>query len=368
MKNIIFAAILILAFTALLSVVIAKEIPSDLSVEELKFIAKSMRAVEDSLLNVRIDSNSWVEYGPSASGPWEKTPLCWSTTAFFENISNNHARIDYHKEVGQWENGAAPYFEQRYSVSFDGLKGRRKDISNSYGGNTFDINSGEISSEEPLQFKMCGRITGIAASLFFYHRNMPDPFSKRFSVNFEGAADPNYFMSAFAASNPKYLNVKPRTFKVVFEKLEGIECIKGSYTRDSLRQEWWFDPNRGFALLKFNDLRKDKDGNEQVYSSINVTKLKEVAKDIWWPMEAYFIDHSHEKDKPWKRIVYQASNVIVNAPNFDSKVFALTFPKGYRVDDKVAEKTYVVDANLAMIAEPNYSPEFKTIRIGDTQK
>jgi len=363
--KIFFAVILLLAFPVLLSEVIAKETTSELSVDELKLIAKSMRTVEDSLLNIRIDSNAWVEYGPSASGPWEKTPLCWSTTAFFGNISSNQGRIDYHKEVGQWVNGAAPYFEQRYSVSFDGSTGRRKDISFSYDGNTFGANSGEISSEEPLQFKMCGHITGIAASLFFYYHNMPGPLAKRFSANFEGAVDPNSFMSTLVVSNPKYLNVKPRKFKVVFEELGGIQCIKMSSRGNSSSQEWWLDPNQGFALLKFDDLRTDKDGNEQVYSSINVIKLKEVAKDIWWPMEAYFIDRSHNTDKPWKRIVYQASNVVVNDPNFDSKVFALNFPKGYRVDDKIAEKTYVVDANLDMIAEPSYSPKFKTIRIGN---
>jgi hypothetical protein len=197
---------------------------------------------------------------------------------------------------------------------------------------------------------------------------MPAPFPKRFSSNFDAAADPNSFMSALAASNPKYLNVEPLKHEIVFEKFRDIQCIKATCMGNALIQRWWLDPNRGFALLKFDDLRTDKDGNEQVYSSINVTELKEVAKDIWWPMEAYFIDHSHNADKPWKRIVYQASNVIVNDPNFDSKVFALTFPKGYRVDDKVAEKTYVVDANLAMIEEPNYSPKFKTIRIGDTPK
>jgi hypothetical protein len=361
MKSIILAAILIFAFPVLFNEIIAKETTSELSVDELKFIAKSMKSVEDSLLNIRIDSNAWVEYGPSASGPWEKTPLCWSTTAFFGNISSNQGRIDYHKEVGQWENGAAPYFEQRYSVSFDGSEGRRKDISFSYDGNTFSVNSGDISSEEPLQFQMCGRITGIEASLFFYHRNAPKTFHKGFSANFDGAADPNYFMSTLAAAN---LKIKPRKPKIVFEELWGIQCLKMSYIGNSLQQEWWFDPNRSFALLKFDDLRKDKDGNEQVYSSINVTKLKEVAKDIWWPMEAYFIDRSHKPDKPWKRVVYQASNVIANDPKFNNRVFTLNFPKGYEIDDKVNSKNYTVDENLNMIAEPNYKPKTKTIRMG----
>jgi hypothetical protein len=318
--------------------------------------------VEDALLNVRIDSNCWVEQGPSSSGPWERTPVCFSTTAFFGNISSNRARIDFHKDVARWENGAAPYLEKNYSVSFDGAQGRRKEISSSYGGNTFDRNSGDILPEAPAQLTGCGRITGIEASLFFYYRNMPAPFPKRFSASFEAAADTNSYMSALAATNPKYLNVKPRKVNVVIEELGGIQCIKATSMGGSLIQRWWLDPNRGFALLRFDELRKDKDGNWQINSSINVTKLKEVAKDIWWPMEAYFVDPPSKNGNTWKHIVYQASNIVVNDPNFDNSVFALNFPKGYKVDDKVNRKNYIVDENLNMIAEPNYKPKSKIIR------
>lgn len=83
-----------LAFLFLVNDVTAKETASELSVRELKTVAQSIRVVEDALLNVRIDSNSWVEQGPSSSGPWERTPVCFSTTAFFGKISSARARID----------------------------------------------------------------------------------------------------------------------------------------------------------------------------------------------------------------------------------------------------------------------------------
>lgn len=214
---------------------------------------------------------------------------------------------------------------------------------------------------------MCNRITGIGASLFFLYRdfNIPNPYFKRFSSNFDGAADPNSFMLALAAADPKYSNVKPHKFEVVIDELDGIQCIKASSVGGSLQQKWWFDLNRDFALLKFEDLRKDKNGNEQLYSSINITRIKEVAKNIWWPMEAYFVEHSHNTDKPWEKIVYRASDVIVNDPNFNNNIFTINFPKGYKTDDMINHKNYIVDANLNMIAEPNYSPHFKIIRKGN---
>jgi len=326
--------VVFLAFMFLVNKVTAEEIASGLTAEELKTVAKSMREVEDALLNVRIDSNCWVEKGPSSSGPWERTPVCLSATAFFGKISSSRARIDVHKAVLPWENGAAPYLEKSYSVSFDGVQGRRREISSSYGEKTFDRHSGRILPDVPIQLSSSwyDEMTGVNASLFFHYRNMPEPFPKRFSVGFEAAADPNSYLSALAAADPKYLNVKLLKHKIVFEELGGIQCIKAVCIRGPLLQQWWFDPNRGFALLKFDDLRKDQDGNEQVKSSINVTKLEKVAENIWWPIEAYFVQCPREDGKPWKRIVYRASNVVVNDPNFDESIFTIPFPEGYSLD------------------------------------
>ncbi len=103
-----------------------------------------------------------------------------------------------------------------------------------------------------------------------------------------------------------------------------------------------FIPSRGFALLRLDDSREDQDGNESVKSSINVTKLEEVAKNIWWPMEAYFVRCPSEIDKPWTRIVYHASKVVANDPNFDESIFTIPFPDGYLIDDKVSGKKYRV--------------------------
>ena len=112
------------------------------------------------------------------------------------------------------------------------------------------------------------------------------------------------------------------------------------------RETWWFDPNRGFALIAYLHTNADKDGIEHVLSDIRVNKLQEVATGVWWPMEATVESESRDPNITYKRTVYRALSVVANDPNFDNSIFTITFPKGYRVHDKVAEKTYVVDANL----------------------
>lgn len=337
--------IIFLAFLFLVNDITAEEIASELSVGELKNVAQMMKEVENSLLNVRIDSNSWVEEGPSSSGPWEQTPVCLSSTSFFKNVSDSQARLDIHKIVLEWKDGAAPYLEQSYSVSFDGVQGRRREISSSYNGKIYDRYRGQISPEKPIQLHASwyDKMTGVHASLFFHYRNIPEPFPKEFSARFHAAADPNYYLLLVEAINPNYSGVKSEAnIKVVFEELGGIEYIKASSVGSSLIQQWWFDPNRGFALLRFEELRKDQSGNEHLKSSINVTKLEKQAEDIWWPVEAYFVHRPREKGKPWKRIVYRSSNIVVNDPNFDEGVFTITFPAGYTINDKIQGKTYKV--------------------------
>ncbi len=324
--------VVFLAFLFLVNEVTAKKTASELSVEELKIVGQSIKEIEEALLNVRIDSNSWVERGPSSSGPWERMPICLSSTAFFGGTSSSRARLDVHKSVLEWKAGAAPYLEKSYSVSFDGVQGRRKAISSSHSGNTFNINKGVILPDAPIQLRYSNEMTGVYASLFFHFRDAPDPFPTTFSPHFEGATDPNYL----DVENPE---VK---FKVVLEELRGIQCIKMAYIGDSFRKEWWLDPNRGFALLRHDNLRDDQDGNEQVKSSISVTKLKKVAEDIWWPMEAYFVHCPFGVGDPWRRIVYRATNVVANDPNFDESVFTVPFPDGYLIDDQVAGRKYRV--------------------------
>ena len=337
-------------FLCLLNKTLAGEKVSELSAKELKTVGQTIKKLENSLINIRIDSDSYVEQGFSSTGPWEETLSFSSSTAYFKNISSDRMRIDFHSNVAPWENGESSYLEQSYSVGFDGVKGMRKDISSSYSGKSFDRHIGSISQEKPVQLKSSwyDKTIGVYASLFFHFRAVPEPFPKRFSTHFEAAADPNYYLSLLVSSDPNYLDIKPTVkFKVIHQKLGEVECLKAAYigVDGSSREEWWLDPNRGYALLKYASVGIDPNGNEQVKSLIDVTNLKKVAENIWWPMKAYFVERPREVGKPWKHIVYQASNVVANDPNFDETVFNLEFPKGYRMHDEIAGKTYIVDAN-----------------------
>ena len=309
--------------------VYATETSSALSPQEIKELAKQIKAVENKLHNIKIQSEGYIERRTSTAEPWIKTPIYVSSTAWFDGRPKGKSRIDVHKQVLEWKDGAAPYSESSFSLGFDGQFGRSAIHSTGYSGKTFSHKKGKLTkSQKDLGWSWSDQYTGI-----------------QFTLNYHFSGRQHTFYDIFKhGSEANYIDKFP--FKFSHEKFEGIKCIKVSTKnpKSKTKQEsWWLDPSRGFALLGYKWTGIDKDGNEQLVRSINVTKLKKVARGIWWPMEVSMISSSQGwSDKPWERFIWRASNVVANDPKFNETVFTVPFPEGYLIDDKVAGKKYRV--------------------------
>lgn len=77
-----------------------------------------------------------------------------------------------------------------------------------------------------------------------------------------------------------------------------------------------------------------------IVNSIDVRKLDEVAENIWWPVEAYYISAGFGVGNPWKRIVYRATKVVANDHNFADSIFKVPIPEGYLVDEAEYKTVY----------------------------
>ena len=315
-RNLIFNLAVFSALLGLSSVSGGENSKSILSVQELKYLASLIEAAEKKPRNIKIESESWMETKSDFSDPchpWQRTPIYCSLTAWVDGGPEGKERVDVHKEVNKWINGPAPYGEESYSMSFDGQNGRY-----------IQAQKGEIVPGRPNRLGNGGYDSGIHWSLPFF-----DGEIYRFSKIFELASDPN----SEAASELEF----------TVEEFEGAECIK---IRSRLYDvTYWLDPSHGFALRGRKSIARYQDGHEELVELVKVTKLKEVATGIWWPTEIISISRPYATGEPWRRFVYRTSSIIVNNPNFDNNIFTPAFPKGYKVDDKVTGKKYVVDAN-----------------------
>ena len=312
----------------------AKGQGSLVTTKELKELAEKIKVAENGISNIMIDSDMWEEHGTSATGPWRQTPISWSSTAWFtgnwscrrwneqqkmfERHIEGKARIDVHNEVLEAQQSAFPYGEASYSVGFDGQYGRIIHKTNGQPGKAHLSKEGELLGDAPTSLEATG-FTGIGFSLQFFKSEI-----YKFSKLFELASDPN--------------SEAARELKFTREEFEGIKCIKMSSKFDNLM--YWLDPSHGFALRGKKSTTTFEDGHEELVELIKVTQLKEVAAGIWWPVEVSCVSTPYEHGRPWRRLVYRASNVVANNPNFDESIFMVPFPDGYLIDDQVAGRKY----------------------------
>lgn len=330
-----------------LGTVYGEELGSPLSLEEVKTLIPTIESAEKSIHNLKVDAESWVEEKASASAPWQRTPTYVSCTAWMEGSPNGKVKVDVHKENLKWTDGAAPYLDRSYSVSFDGINTKYIEYTTGYSGKTFPKKEGQILPGAPewMMSNTMGSCVGLrfTTNFFFSSEKENMSFSKAFR----------------AAISPEAQTEKSVQFEFAYEEKDGVLCLKfGTKPAKWGREIWWFDPNRGFALIGFLHTNTDKDGIEHVVSDIKVSKLQEVTLGVWWPTEASIESEPRDPNKaPYKRTVYKALNVVANAPNLDESAFAVPFPEGYRVEDKITGKHYLVDANLALIQEPNNPPK-----------
>ena len=303
-----------------------------LSAEEVSRLIPEIEAAEKRLLNIRIDSEAWMEEATSPSGPWERTRVHVTATSWFNGLPKNKSRVDIHSEIlrVRYEDlDNYSYIEQNYTASYDGEFGRI--IYHKYGnvGNPSYVKRGTVLSKAPSIFN--GRRTGVVTGLrfttnyFFADRTDIESFSQYFKI----------------AISPKALELD--SFEFVREEYDGIDCIRFSFKGSkSVRMSWWFDPSRGFALLEYKKIRKNEEGVEFTAERIKVNKLKKVLDDIWWPVEGTVESYKHKQGESYTRTVYRASNVVANDSNFDESIFYVSFPGGYLIDDKVTGRKYRV--------------------------
>jgi hypothetical protein len=318
----------------------AKQPEFPISIEETKYIVPQIKAAEKRVKKIKVESESWVEEKMDISDPcenWKKTSTYISATAWYEGKRGGKIRVDFHKEVLKWTRGEAPYLENNYSASFDGKHGRYVHNSTSHSGKVFHKKKYNLLPDAPHQLKSrwYQKMLGINASINFHFHNKETTF---YSL-LEYAIDPKLALKK-AGLDPNIAD-KNIGIKVTFAKIKNTDCINISLNGGGVQESWWLDPNRGYALLKYEKTKSDSNGNKVIVNSIDVIKLDKVAEDLWWPVEAYFISVPFGEGNPWERIVYRATSVVANDTKLTDNVFTVPIPEGYSIDKTEYKTKYI---------------------------
>jgi hypothetical protein len=294
-----------------------------LSLVEAASLIPQVEAAERAFRNLKVESEAHLETKTSPEDPWQRTPVCVSSTAWFEGFPRAKIRVDVGKEVSQWLDGAAPYYEESYSMAFDGREGRLVKKTFGYNGQTHADSEGELVSEIPrrLNTGWCNGFTGGRFSLYFFFAN--DPRCHSFSQMLR------------ETTSSRTTEARPFDFSV--EMFQGTHCIKiaSALGGDKMRVAYWLDPSRGYALRGYELVNIREDGSEWLVSRITVSKVKQVAPGVWWPLDASDESSPPRPGEPYRLFTYHASDAVANRKDFDEQIFTVPFAEGSLVNDKI---------------------------------
>ena len=116
----------------------------------LKDIASQMKRSEDRLLNLRLESEVQLQRrDPNSGAGWKDAPEGLKCTAWYNGLPGSKVRLDVHKEVTQWVNGASSFAERKYTAAFDGQYGRAIHLGDGSLGQMSNPLKGELTPVSP---------------------------------------------------------------------------------------------------------------------------------------------------------------------------------------------------------------------------
>jgi hypothetical protein len=302
----------------------AADVQPTLSVAEVASLIPEIEAAEQALQNIQVESEAWVETRAKPTDPWVRTPEYVSSTAWLEGVPRGRMRVDVQKQVSEWREGPAPYYEEAYSMSFDGRQGRVAKKSFGYSGSTYPEKRGELYAEIPprLNTGWCNDFTGGRFSLYFFFKN--DLRCSSFSQLLRKVTT-----SDVSGTNP---------FRFSVEDFQKVQCVKiaSAVGGDKVRLTYWLDPSRSYALRGYELANIRDDGSEWLVSRIVINNLREAAPGVWWPVDASDESSSPQPGGLYRRFVYHASSVVANQKDLGEQLFSVPFAEGSLVVDRVS--------------------------------
>jgi hypothetical protein len=284
---------------------------SDALLEKLK---QGINSTEKKLVNLRVEGVCYAERLNEETRQWELA-LNDSVTAWYDGQPRGKRRIDHHKTVSPWRNGAAPFLEETFSVAYNGRITQTLWTKSGPPKNPSTLLHGDITKGMDWAF-MGEFATGWQYSLY-------------------GAFEESGDLSGVFRLRKDMLQVR----EVMFN---GVACIKLQVvlTNGISVIACYFDPARAYALLGYERGR----GDGILVQKRFVESLLEPVPGIYYPSKARTERMSDDGTlREWED--YQASEVVVNDPNFSDELFTIKWPPKTRVRDLITTNSSVVSGD-----------------------
>jgi hypothetical protein len=338
---------------------------------DARVLDQIIAAITDTARRVRtvhIESfDLTVEQAADVKSEFKPTPARYQGSAWFDmgdGLSNYgwaRARVRFDTLVREWENGAAPWYDQELDLSFDGTHGKSIRISGRGlpGGTRHPDNAAWIYDEPPAVLGDPGlrQACGLEFALWWSQEASHPPDPPRTS------RQPHF---ARYLAERKQNGMLPQIGR---ERVNDVDTVRLRWEREGkdadgtvLRtvRTWWLDPARGYSLIR----RERTWSNVTFVERVDVTELVEVVPGVWYPTAGVLDDlalslHPAEMDhRPIERRRFKVTDVTLNQPIPDA-LFSPAIPPGYQVIDRGQIYIALPDATIRPIDEAPTHPRLR---------
>lgn len=328
--NVRFSMVLVLfllSFVSILEGADSKRILTDIN--EIEIAGEQIKKAESKLRNITFDSEIVIERKAKATDKWKKTPIGVLATVWLDGSPGGKFRVDVHSEVLKWHEGAAPFSEESYSVSFDGITA--KTAHHHFGMvDGLDDKGTLLRKGEKRQRKTGDIVLGKPSNVKQgFHKLVT---GKMFSTNYQSDVRGYMLSDLFLLYKDKKTKVS-ESFQFAKSIREGKEYLEINSKNTKTKKQTLLDPAKGYALLETSRTYGD-----QIMSKMVVVELLEVAKGVWFPTHVIFERPTGLPEEPFEKVIFKATNVKANSSDFDETVFDIDFPKDYKIKDRSNEK------------------------------
>jgi hypothetical protein len=306
-------------------------------------IIAAISKTEQRVRTVHVESfDLTVEEAADAKSDFKPTPKRYQGSAWFDmgdGLSSYgwaRARVRFDSLVMEWEDGAAPWFDQETDVSFDGSRGRSIQISGRSlpDGTRHRDNAAWTHAEPPPLLCDPGlrQACGLEFTLWWSQDVSRPPEPPRTS------RQPQF--ARYLAECQQNGNLP----QIGHERVNDVDTVRLRWESElsdtdgkSLRtvRTWWLDPARGYSLIR----RERTSSNTRLVRRLDVTELIEAAPGVWYPTAGVIEDVAFgtcRVNDPTRRARerrhFTVTGIRINEPIQDA-LFSPTIPPGYVVID-----------------------------------
>jgi len=267
-----------------------------------------------------------------SSPQWVPTQRVLQGDAWYDGGVDGRVRVDVHVRVLPQEDPHGGVWQTNEILSYDGRFGYRIMNAFTIGNDTRLRKRATIlqSAPEFLRDGMQPYSDGTAYTLGFARSFLHLQNNERVRVG-------DVMSDLLSSSRPP---------SIQGDVIDNVQVV---LLTDPFGNQYWFDPQRGYAMVAAQEASKALMGKSRATFYLRALKLQEAANGIWYPVAGY-CDLPLLGDHPPQRINFTVEKVSINDPQFSGTIFRPAIPRSYKVTDEVNGASYTSDGSLQSLA------------------